>query len=183
MKLWLIWVVASVVSFGLGGRLGRAMGPVEDAILIGYLSLSLSLLLVGLLQWVILRPLLDVDGTWFAASVAAVLGMGVAVYGLGALNRDVGWVLGVILGWALLGVLQGVLLRETVLAAGWWVAGHVLALIVAGPGVGFMTWLTGAPVDTVFGNLLRWAAFGAAYGATTGSTLAWLLHDRPSLGT
>lgn len=182
MKLWLLWLLASVVSFGLGGRLGRTLGPTEDVILVGYLSLSMSLLLVGLLQWALLHPAIGIGATWAAASVAAVVALGALVYLLGAFDPDVGWVLGVVLGWALLGVFQGMLLRDAVSGAGWWVAVHAAALIMAGPGVGFVTWLAGAPVDTPFGNQLRWAAFGTVYGVTTGSALWWLLRDRLAQG-
>ncbi len=183
MKLWLTWALASTVGFGLGGRLGRTVSPSEDIMVIGYLALALSLVFVALLQWLILRPLIASTGWWVAASIVGVGILGVTVYGAGLLNRDVGWVVGAMAGWVLLGVFQWLVLRETVAGAGWWVAAHALALVLAGPGVGFVTWLTGAPVDTSVGNLLRWIAFGAVYGAVTGSALCWLLRERLSLAT
>ena len=183
MKLWLLWVLASSAGFGLGGRLGRVLSPTEDLIVVGCVALSLSLVLAGLLQWLTLRPMIAASGWWLPASILGVAFFGVLVYGMGRLNRDVGWVLGVIVGWALLGVLQWLVLRNQVPGAGWWVAAHAAALVIAGPGVGFVTWLTGAPVDTVVGNLLRWLSFGAVYGIVTGSALWWLLRDRLPLAT
>lgn len=182
MKLWLLWVLASAAGFGLGGRLGRAMSPTEDLIVVGYVALSLSLVLGGLLQWLILRPMIA-SGWWLPASILGVAILGVLIYGVGLLDRDVGWVLGVIVGWALLGVLQWLVLREQVPDAGWWVAAHAVALVMAGPGVGFVTWLTGAPVETAVGSVLRWLAFGAVYGIVTGSALWWLLRERLPLAT
>ena len=81
-------------------------------------------------------------------------------------------------GWIVLGVLQWLVLRARVAGAGWWVLANTLGLIVVPPVVGFVTWATGAPVDSAVGGLLRWLAFGAAYGAVTGTALLWLLRQR-----
>lgn len=83
----------------------------------------------------------------------------------------------------LLGVLQWLVLREDVPGAGWWVAAHAIALVVAGPGIGFASWLAGAPVETALGNLVPWLAFGAVYGIVTGSALLWLLRGRLAAAT
>ena len=92
-----------------------------------------------------------------------------------------GWVLGVAVGWIVLGALQWLVLREQVAGAGWWVLANALGLIVAVPVVGFVTWATGAPADGAIGGFLRWLAFGAAYGVVTGTTLWWLLRERLQL--
>ena len=55
MKLWLLWVLASTVAFGVGGRLGVALSPSKDLIVIGYLAVTASLILAGVLQWLVLR--------------------------------------------------------------------------------------------------------------------------------
>ena len=81
----------------------------------------------------------------------------------------------------LLGALQWLVLREQVAGAGWWVLANTLALIVAVPVVGFVTWATGTPADSPIGGLLRWLAFGGAYGVVTGTALWWLLQERLEL--
>ena len=58
---------------------------------------------------------------------------------------------------------------------------NTLALIVAVPVVGFVTWATGTPADSPIGGLLRWLAFGGAYGVVTGTALWWLLQERLEL--
>ena len=35
MKPWLLWVLASTAAFGVGGRLGAALSPSKDLIVIG----------------------------------------------------------------------------------------------------------------------------------------------------
>ena len=174
MKLWLLWVLASTVAFGVGGRLGVALSPSKDLIVIAYLNLTATIILAGVLQWLVLRRLIADTGSWVLVSVAAVAVIGLLVFGLGLINRDVGWVLGVVVGWIVLGVLQWLVLRERVLAS-------TLGLIVAVPVVGFVSWATGAPVDSAVGGLLRWLASGAAYGAITGAALLWLLRQRLEL--
>ena len=178
MKLWLLWVLASTVAFSVGGRLGGALSPSRDLIVVGYLAVTASLVLAGVLQWLVLRRLIDDTGWWVLVSVGAVAIVGVLVFGLGLIDRDVGWVLGIAVGWIVLGALQWLVLREQVAGAGWWVLANLLGLIVAGPVVGFVTWATGAPADSALGGFLRWLAFGAAYGVVTGSALSWLLRQR-----
>ena len=117
---------------------------------------------------------------WVPASLGVAVLLGLLVWGLGMVDRHVGWVLGVVLAWGLLGVFQWLILRSEVDGAGWWVVAHLAALLAAGPGVGFVSWLTGAPVDSAWGNLSRWLAFGGVYGVVTGSALWWLLRERLS---
>ena len=181
MKLWLLWVLASTVAFGVGGRLGVTLSPSKDLIVIAYLALTASLLLAGVLQGLMLRRLIADAGWWVLMSVVGVAIVGVLVFGLGLINKDVGWVLGVAVGWVALGALQWLVLREQVAGAGWWVLANTLGLIVAVPVVGFVTWATGAPADGPIGGFLRWLAFGAGYGVVTATAFWWLLRERPQL--
>ncbi len=177
VKLWLGWVLACTFAFGVAG-LSVALSPSRDLILTGYLALAVSLVLAGVLQWLLLRGQVNEAGWWVLASITAVVVIGALVFGVGVMNRDVGWVLGVIVGWIVLGVLQWLVLRQEVTGAGWWVVATPLGLLVAIPVVGFVTWATGTPVDGAVGRLLPWHAFGAAYGAVTGTALWWLLRQR-----
>ncbi len=181
MKQWLLWVLASTVAFAVGGHLGVASSPSEDLIVTGYLAMTASLILAGVLQWLVLRRLIADTGRWIPVSVVTVAIVGVLVFGLGLINRDVGWVLGVAVGWIVLGALQWLVLREQVAGAGWWVLANALGLIVAVPVVGFVTWAAGAPADSLIGGFLRWLAFGAAYGVVTGAMLSRLLRQRLEL--
>lgn len=178
MRLWLLWVLATTLAFGIGGRFGAALSPSDDSIVMAYFTVSASLVLTGLLQWLVLRQLITDAGRWVLASAAAVVIVGGLVFGLGLINRDVGWVVGVVVGWIALGVLQWLVLREQVPGAGWWVLANMLGLIVAIPAVGFATWATGAPADGPIGGLIRWLAFGAAQGVVTGAALWSLLQER-----
>lgn len=180
--LWLLWALACTFAFGVGGGLSAALSPFRDLILTGYLALAVSLVLAGALQWLLLRRQLDEAGAWALASITAVALIGVVVFGVGMMNRDAGWVLGVVVGWIMLGVFQWLVLRQEVAGAGWWIVATTLGLLSAIPVVGFVTWATGPPVDSTVGGLLRWHAFGAAYGSVTGTALLWLLRHRLESG-
>ena len=140
MKLLLLWMLACTMAFGIGGQLGVAISSSKDIIVIGYFALTASLILAGLLQSLVLRRLIVDTGWWILASVVAVALFGVLVFGLGLINRDVGWVVGVAAGWIVLGSLQWLVLRGQISGAGWWVLANALALVVAIPVVGLVTW-------------------------------------------
>ncbi len=175
--LWLLWALACTFAFGLGGGLSAALSPFRNLIT-PYLAMAVSLVLAGVLQWLLLRSQVNEAGWWALASITAVAVIGVVAFGVGMMNRDVGWVLGVVVGWIMLGVLQWLVLRQEVAGAGWWIVATTLGLPLAVPVVGFVSWATGTPVDSTVGGLLRWHAFGAAYGSITGTALLWLLRHR-----
>ena len=146
--LWLLWVLASALAFGVGGGLSAALSPFRDLILTGYLAIAVSLVLTGVLQWLLLRSQMHEAGWWALASITAVAVIGVVAFGVGMINRDAGWVLGVVVGWMMLGVLQCHVLRQEVAGAGWWIVATMLGLLLAGPGVGFVTWATGLSIES-----------------------------------
>ena len=100
---------------------------------------------------------------WVLASLGAAAVVGVVVFGVGAVNTDVGWVAGTGLFGTVAGVLQWAVLRRQVPRAGWW----VLASTVG--------WVVGMPA----GEMLGWNGLGAAYGIITGTVLVLLLRQRP----
>lgn len=183
MRQGLLWVLASAIGFGAGGRLGVSLSPTNDIIVTGYLAVTTSLIFVGLLQWLVLRRQIANTGRWVATSFGTVAIVGIIGFGVGLINRDVGWVLGVIVGWIAHGVLQWLVLRDTVAKAGWWVVGNMLSLLVAIPVVGVVTWALGASSDSAVGGFIRWLAFGAAYGVVTATTLSWHVRQRNELAT
>ena len=76
-------------------------------------------------------------------------------------DADVGWVVGTGLIGLVAGVLQWLVLRQTVARAGWW----VLASTVG--------WVAGIPI----GEMVGWNGLGAVYGAITGAVLVGLLRQ------
>ena len=174
----LLWALASAAAFSVGGRLGAVMSPSRDIIVIGYLALTASLILAGALQWLVLRQLIADAAWWVPMSFAAAATVGILVFGLGRIDRDVAWVAGVVAGWILLGVLQWLVLHHQVPRAGWWVLANAAGLVVAIPVVGLVSWVSGVPADDSVGTIVRWLAFGAAYGVVTGTALWRLVLER-----
>ena len=160
---WLLWVLAGTVGWAVGGG-ETAFGEypsVPNVIVGGYVRLAAGGILVGALQWLLLRRQIARAGRWVLANIGAVLIVGAIVFGVGAVNADVGWVVGAGLSGTLVGVLQWLVLRGQVARAGWWVVASTLG------------WIAGMPV----GGFLGWAALGAMYGAITGVGIVWLLRQ------
>jgi hypothetical protein len=137
--LWLQWVVATTLAWVLAWIL-----PI-DLIFVG-----LGLVL-GLLQWLVLRQHLSQAGWWVLASgVGWALGWVLAFV---AISPEVGILAGTVVG-ASVGVAQWLVLRRERYQAGWWIAVSILGWTVGL--VGFMgIFLVGAVAGAVTGVALE----------------------------
>ncbi len=159
--LWLWWVLACTVGWGVGGQVGAALDSYRNIMVTGFLAVAVGGVLAGVLQWLVLRPHVAGAGWWVPSSILAAIAVGVVAFGVGLVNADVGWVGAVGMLGTVLGVLQWLILRGQFTGAGWW----VLACTVG--------WVVGMPV----GGFVGWAGLGATYGATSGAALVWLLRQ------
>jgi len=141
--LWLQWLVATTLGWVLGG------------LLLPELALFSVGLVIGVLQWVVLRQYLRQGGWWILASgVGWAGGWGIV---MAAAPLNIGIVAEALLG-AAMGTLQWLVLRRQLRQAGWWIVVSSLGWTVA------LTGLTG--------ELL----VGAVVGAVTGIALELLLR-------
>jgi hypothetical protein len=141
--LWIEWLGASAIGWLLG------------ALLLPELALFSVGLVMGILQWVVLRQRLRQAGWWILASAAGWSGgwgitLALAPQGIGILTEP-------LLG-AAMGTLQWLVLRRQLRQAGWWIVISSLGWTVA---------LTG-----LAGQVL----VGAVVGAVTGIALELLLR-------
>ncbi|MDE2994821.1 MAG: hypothetical protein OXU67_13170 [Chloroflexota bacterium] len=167
-RLWLLWVLASVVGGGVGGVvLGPVFSVVEPAfgLLVGGVAVgAIGGAALGVLQWLVLRGRLVRAGWWIVASTVG-WAVGGAAFGL--------------VGGAVTGVLQWLVLRRRLARAGWWIAASTVG------------WAIG-PVIVLFGGVIGeldaalivllvavlWGIGGLVGGAITGVVLVWLLRQR-----
>jgi hypothetical protein len=169
-RLWFLWLMSGAVGWGVGvawGSFGEPGDPktlqsIPTVIWAAYLGVAVGGILVGVLQWLVLRRHLTRAGRWVLASLGAAAAVGVVVFGVSVVNAYVGWVAGVGLFGTVVGVLQWLVLRRQVARAGWW----VLASTVG--------WVAGMPLGDIVGP----PGLGAAYGAITGAALVWLLRRK-----
>ena len=166
-RVWFLWLMAAAYGWGTAvevtglGELTLQSSP--PRLLDAYLGVAVAGILVGALQWLVLRKKLARAGWWVLTSLGAAVLFGVVVFGVGMVNADMGWVAGTGLIGTVAGVLQWLVLKQQVLRALWW----VLASTVG--------WVVGIPV----GGMVGWNGLGAAYGAITGMALVWLLRQEP----
>jgi hypothetical protein len=100
------------------------------------------------------------------ASLGAVVFVGLVIAGVGRVDRDLGWILGVSAFGPTVGLFQWLVLRADFPLAGWWVLASTTG------------WILGMPAGDVNGP----PGLGAVYGATTATVLVWLLRQNGSGG-
>jgi len=174
---WLQWVLASTVGVVVGMFTGAifVMSVLERYDVprepVGYGLWGIVLgIVVGVLQWLVLRRRVSGAGWWVLASAAA--GYGTLRFldagpleslSFGALLSFTGVVA---LGGAVTGTLQWLVLRGQVSRAGWWVLAST---------VGWALSVTVAKQFPPDGQDL--VVIGAILGALTGGALVWLLRQ------
>ncbi|MEJ2737181.1 MAG: hypothetical protein P8189_27075 [Anaerolineae bacterium] len=144
---WLKWVLASTLGWVVGLLLPRSAGMTIGA-------------LVGIAQWIVLRPLFRQSGWWILASAVG----WAASYTLLSMVLPVGdvFLYGGVIG-VTIGAAQWLVLRRWASRSGWWVAISTLGWAV--------------------GPILGTSLTGAVVGATTGLALELLRqHARPEAG-
>ena len=176
-RVWLLWVLASAAGWGLGGALIAPVSLAVDSVLV--LSVSGGIV-VGILQWLVLRQQIARAGWWIVGSTVG----GLVCGAWGPL------LLVVVVSGLVAGVLQWLVLRRQIARAGWWVVastvgwasgrtllvlvGVVVALIVAEPLAGVVAvFLVVVAAGAVGGTV-----GGVVEGAITGTVLVWLLRQR-----
>ena len=166
-RMWFLWLMASAVGFGQGMYLGWFDGTdpsfldtTPADVVAGSAGLAVGALLTGVLQWLVLKRHLARASQWVLATLAAVVVVGAVIFGVGLIDTDVGWLVGVGAFGPAVGVTQSAVLRPQIARAGWWVLASTGA------------WAVSMPLGDIAGP----PALGAAYGAATGAVMVWLLR-------
>ncbi len=168
-RVWFLWLMAGAVGWGWGVYWGwydntepTMWEAVPDVVLSGYLGLASGAVAMGVLQWLVLRAQLERPTRWIAAALGALAVVGGIVFGVGAVDEELGWFVGVGAFGGTVGLLQWAVLRRQVPWAWVWVP------ISAG------AWVVGLPLGDAGGP----PALGAVYGVITATTLVVLLRSR-----
>lgn len=141
--LWLQWLAVTALGWLLGG----VLLPEPASVIAG--------LVIGVLQWVVLRQRLPQAGWWILASAAGWAGGWATVIALAPLGPGI--LTATVLG-AAMGTTQWILLQRHFYRAGWWIV------------VSALGWTAGLALLT--GPLL----VGAVAGAVTGIALELLMR-------
>lgn len=170
-RVWFLWLWATAIGWGQGVYLGwyadddpKLLESIPSVVLAGYLGVVVGALLVGVLQWLVLRRHLARVGWWLGASLGAAAFVGAVVFGVGAIDTDVGWIVGVSLFGPVAGGLQWAVFRRQIPRASWWIVASTVGWAAAMP----------------FGDIGGPPGLGAVYGAITATAMVWLLRQEPS---
>ena len=124
-----------------------------------YESVAAGGIIVAVFQCLLLRSYTRKAWHWILAAIQASAGGGLLVWGVGVLNPNLGWVVGVLLYGLFSGVCQWFVLRREWSHAGWWVF------------VSTMAWLVALPIGDL-GGPPGWSI----YGALTGASMVWFVR-------
>ncbi len=170
-RLWFLWLLAGAVGWGWSMDPGSFGEPRRFEILQSipaidvprYTSVAVGGILVGVLQWLVLRRYVTASVRWVLASLGAVATGALVFFGVGRFDADLGWLAGVGLYGTLAATLQCLVLRGQAARAAWWVLAGTVGWVVAIP----------------FGDIMGPPGW-ALYGAITGTALVWMLRQGPA---
>ena len=193
------WVVGFVVGLNVASSSDSLLGtgPLQSVLAYSVAGGFVGLL-VGLMQWRVLRRRISQSGAWVVASAAGLGIAGGAGYGLAVLifgySRDledlaspaaiVGWTLVTACGGAIAGLLQWRVLRSQVRQAGSWVAastiGWGLSTAAMGTVVVASFRIVGEANPGILWFLAAILAAGIVLGVITGAAIVRLLIEPSS---
>jgi len=182
---WLAWFLVSMLGFGVGAILGvgaayRFFDHDPFDMLMGVTLGSVMGATGGYLQWVVLRERIAGAGLW---TLTSVLGLGLAMGAITAVDAGQNYALSVMLVGSVFGVasgtLQWLILGRKVPQAGWWLPANLLGALIGAIAI---------PVAAALSETGNWGlavmsfglVFGAGNGAITGAALVWLLRHSHS---
>ena len=157
---WLLWVSATVAGWSAGSVVSDTLGDAVDEVWFDSLGLIVLGILIGGMQWLVLRYRVSWAGWWVVANIAGwSIGAVINVpWGLAA-----GWIVGVVVACAF----QWLVMRRRMSRAGWWVPANMVSWAVG----------TGGAVAVGVAGAASGVVFGAIVGAMTGVALIWLFRQ------
>jgi len=168
-RVWFLWLMACSIGWGEGVYLGwfssdepKTLASIPPVMLAGYMGVVAGGMLIGALQWLVLRWHINQAIRWVGANAVGVVLIGGVIFGVGTIDPDAGWLIGVSLVGVVLGILQWAVIRKHIPRAGWWVLASSLG------------WGIGMPAGDAAGP----PGLGAVYGALTGVVIVLLLRQR-----
>lgn len=127
------WIGVNIASWLLSEFLYDQLGSVFFFTSIGFAPILIATLVVALGQWLYLRRFFEKIGWWLPATV---VGLSVSFFTLEIQGIAGGYgmatiiLIGVLLGWLLVGTLQWLVLRTHLPRAGWWILGSTVGLFL-----------------------------------------------------
>ncbi len=180
-KLWLYWTLATAAGMILGFVPFALLIADLDLLLVRILLPVVAGVLVGVFQWLVLRPYLTRAVDWVLHGGAGwALGFALGLLVIQAMGRNP---LGAVLGYALFGLIVGalqwpMLRREIPHVTAWVIAsiiGWALGAYLGGAALNVLA--AGGEVSPVLSSTVIAGVTGLVAGAITGLALVWLVRQ------
>jgi hypothetical protein len=180
-NLWLGWTLATAAGMILGFVPFAFLAPDVNLLVIRFLLPLVAGVLVGLFQWLVLRPYLTRAVDWvFHGGAGWALGFALGLLVIQTVGRNP---LGVVLGYALFGLIIGglqwpMLRREIPHVTAWVLAsivGWALGAYLGGAALNLLA--AGGAVSQVLSSTVISGITGLAAGAITGLALVWIVRQ------
>jgi hypothetical protein len=201
-EVWRLWVAYTTTGHVVSGILIAVVpGKVPGGFAVALIGVVIGLMILGLLQWLILRHL--AYGlrwwSWMLATVVGQLGgtsvVSIAVLGslatgaFGGLGAHIGGqalqLATKVMSGALLGGVEGfahwMVLRRYFRAAGWWIVAMISAEVLGA--AASLVIIQGAVSERRLIVMMTRLTSGFIVGALTGAVLVWLLRERPKVSS
>lgn len=189
IAFWLVWVLASVIGFGLGAVLGIAAllgAGVPDSFALPIMFGAIFGAIGAFAQWIVLRRQIQNVDLWIPFSALAfMLAVAAAASMDSRMSSQINpfFVIAAIYG-LLGGLLQGLILKKPGVFIGWWIIASLVGGLVAGA-------MNGSALAAVQGHaawkpgtlefILIWfrigTPIGLGLGITTGAVLFWFSRN------
>lgn len=179
-RFWLQWLLVNAVArtVAVFTNVSLVRAALEPAPISYMISAAISGVLIGLVQWLVLRRVLRQAGWWVVASAAGFAVSTFINYGLAGAGRDTlmsdwitYWIIQGAVGGTSVGIMQWLVLRQQMDRAAWWILASTIGSIVLD-----VIFRGGLFIYPTMASILVAATSGALYGGITGVPLAWILR-------
>jgi hypothetical protein len=180
-RLWLAWTLATAAGMILGFAPFALLIPDLPLLFVRIVLPLVAGVLVGLLQWLVLRPYLTRAVDWVVHGGAGwALGFALGLLVIHAVGRNpLGAVLGYLLFGLIIGALQWPMLRREIPLVTAWVIASVLGWALGAwlGGAALNVLAAGGEVSPVVSSAVIAGVTGLVAGAVTGLVLVWIVRQ------
>ncbi len=182
---WFWWMLVSTIGLFIVVMIGQSgIGEVFLTVIVFGLS---SGIVIGVLQWLVLRQQLNQAYWWVLATAVGWSTSLIIVSRIQLIDKlsdewfvFYGIIFGIVSG-VIVGAMQWLILKQQVIKAGWWVLISIISYTGGSTLGAGAAYILSVDMNPMVGAVVFWLTFAAVFGiisgAITGTALIWLLRQ------